>query len=61
MNQNGWRRQVNSMLDDFKSVKTALAKLHQDMEAINRLARPSYPSLIERSKKVNGTIKARGL
>ena len=61
MIQNGWWKQVNSMSDDFKLAKTALAKLHQDMEAINRLAKPSYLSLIEWSKKVNGTIKARGL
>ncbi|MBM9615718.1 hypothetical protein JWJ90_15725 [Desulfobulbus rhabdoformis] len=35
------------MSDDLKSTKSALAKLHQDMEAINRLAKPSYLSVIE--------------
>ena len=35
------------MSDDLKTAKTALAKLHQDMEAINRLAKPSYLSVIE--------------
>jgi hypothetical protein len=35
------------MLDDLKTTKSALTKLHQDMEAINRLAKPSYLSVIE--------------
>lgn len=35
------------MSDDLKTAKTALAKLHQDMEAINRLANPSYLRVIE--------------
>lgn len=34
------------MPDDLKTAKTVLVKLHQDMEAINRLAKPSYLSLI---------------
>jgi hypothetical protein len=29
------------MPDDLKTAKTALAKLHLDMEAINKLAKPS--------------------
>lgn len=33
--------------DDIKTAKTALAKLHQDMEAINRLAKPSCLSVVE--------------
>jgi hypothetical protein len=39
------------MPDDLKTAKTALAKLHQDMEAINRLAKPSYLSLIEQMER----------
>lgn len=31
------------MSDDLKTAKTALAKLHQNMEAMNKLAKPSYP------------------
>ena len=34
------------MPDDIKTAKTALAKPHHDMEAINRLAKPSYLSVI---------------
>jgi len=39
------------MPDDLKTAKTALVKLHQDMEAINRLAKPSYLSLIEQMER----------
>lgn len=35
------------MSDDLKIAKKALAKLHQDMEVINRLAKPSYLNVIE--------------
>ena len=39
------------MSDDLKTGKTALAKVHQDMEAINRLARPSYLNVIEQIER----------
>ena len=39
------------MSDDLKTAKTALAKLHQDMEAINRLVKPSYLSVIEQMER----------
>ena len=39
------------MADDLKIAKTALAKLHQDMEAINRLAKPSYMSVFEQIER----------
>ena len=39
------------MPDDIKTAKTALAKLHHDMEAINKLAKPSYLSLIEQMER----------
>ena len=39
------------MSDDLKTAKMALAKLHQDMEAINRLARPSYLNVIEQMER----------
>jgi uncharacterized Fe-S cluster-containing radical SAM superfamily enzyme len=32
---------------DFKTAKCVIAKLHYDMKAINRLAKPSYLSVIE--------------
>jgi len=38
---------MDIMSDDLKSAKSALAKIHQDMEAINRLAKPSYLGVIE--------------
>ena len=45
------------MLDDFKSAKTALAKLHQDMDAINRLVKPSYLSVIEQMERTMEPIR----
>jgi len=42
------------MSDDLK---TALAKLHQDMEAINRLAKPSYLSVIEQMERTLEPIR----
>lgn len=32
---------IVTMPDDLKTARTALAKLHQDLDAINRLAKPS--------------------
>lgn len=49
------------MSDDFKTAKTALAKLHQDMEAINRLATPSYLSVIEQMERTLEPIRRQQL
>lgn len=49
------------MSDDFKTAKTALAKLHQDMEAINRLAKPSYLSVIEQMERTLEPIRRQQL
>ena len=38
------------MSDDLKTAKTALVKLHQDMETINRLAKP-YLNVIEQMER----------
>lgn len=43
--------------DDIKTAKTALAKLHQDMEAINRLAKPSYLSVVEQMERTLEPIR----
>ena len=40
------------MSDDLKTAKTALAKLHHDMEAINKLAKPPYLSVIAYSDEI---------
>lgn len=45
------------MPDDLKSAKAALAKLHQDMEAINRLAKPSYLNVIEQMERTLEPIR----
>ena len=39
------------MSDDFETAKTALARIHRDMAAINRLARPSYLTVIEQLER----------
>ena len=49
------------MPDDLKTAKTALIKLHQDMEAINRLAKPSYLSLIEQMERSMEPIRRQHL
>lgn len=49
------------MSDDFKTPKTALAKLHQDMEAINRLAKPSYLSVVEQMERAMESIRCQQL
>lgn len=36
------------MFDDFKTAITALANFYQDMEAINRFAKPFYMRVIEK-------------
>lgn len=49
------------MSDDLKTAKTALAKLHQDMEAINKLAKPSYLSLVEQMERTLEPIRRQHL
>jgi hypothetical protein len=49
------------MPDDIKTAKTALAKLHHDMEAINRLAKPSYLSVIEQMERTLEPIRRQHL
>ncbi|PLY12690.1 MAG: hypothetical protein C0631_16255 [Sedimenticola sp.] len=49
------------MSDDLKTAKTALAKLHQDMDAINRLARPSYLKVIEQMERAMEPIRRQQL
>ena len=52
---------MDIMSDDLKSAKSALAKLHQDMEAINRLAKPSYLSVIEQMERTLEPIRRQQL
>ena len=47
--------------DDIKTAKTALAKLHQDMEAINKLAKPSYLSVVEQMERTLEPIRRQHL
>ena len=47
--------------DNIKTAKTALAKLHQDMEAINKLAKPSYLSVIEQMERTLEPIRRQQL
>lgn len=49
------------MPDDLKTAKTALAKLHHDMEAINKLAKPSYLSVIEQMERTLEPIRRQHL
>lgn len=49
------------MLDNLKTAKNTLAKLHNDMEAINRLAKPSYPRVIEQMKRTLEPIRRQQL
>ena len=49
------------MSDDLKTAKTALAKLHQDMEAINKLAKPSYLSVVEQMERTLEPIRRQHL
>lgn len=49
------------MPDDIKTAKTALAKLHHDMEAINKLAKPSYLSVIEQMERTLEPIRRQQL
>lgn len=49
------------MSDNLKTAKSALAKLHQDMEAINRLAKLSYLSVIEQMERTLEPIRRQQL
>ena len=49
------------MSDDLKTAKTVLAKLHHDMEAINKLAKPSYLSVIEQMERTLEPIRRQQL
>ena len=49
------------MPDNLKTAKSALAKLHQDMEAINRLAKPPYLSVIEQMERTLEPIRRQQL
>ena len=52
---------MDIMSDDLKSAKSALAKLHQDMDAINRLAKPSYLSVVEQMERTLEPIRRQHL
>ena len=41
------------MSDDFKTARTALGKLHQDMEVISRLANPPYLNAIKQMGRIS--------
>jgi len=49
------------MSDNLKTAKSALAKLHQDMEAINRLTKPSYFNVIEQMERTLEPIRRQQL
>ena len=49
------------MSDDLKTAKSVIAKLHQDMEAINRLTEPSYLSVIEQMERTMEPFRRRQL
>ena len=49
------------MSDDFKTAKTALAKIHQDIEAINRATKPSYLSVIEQMERTMKPLRLQQL
>lgn len=47
--------------NDLKIAKTALAKLHHDMEAINKLTKPSYLNVIEQMERTLELIRRQHL
>jgi hypothetical protein len=49
------------LCDNLKTAKSALAKIHQDMESINRLAKPSYMSMIEQMERTLEPIRRQQL
>lgn len=46
-----------TMPDDLKTAKSALAKVHQDMDALNRLANPSYLRVIKQMERTMEPIR----
>ncbi|WP_157679918.1 hypothetical protein [Nitrosococcus watsonii] len=56
--RSGLTRQCRTVV---KTARTALAKFHQDMEAINRLAKPSYLSVIEQMERTLEPIRRQQL
>lgn len=49
------------MSDDFEKATSAIAKLHQEMEALNRLASPSYLGVTEQMERALETIRRQHL
>ncbi len=49
------------MPDNLKTAKSALAKLHQNLDAINRLAKPPYLSVIEQMERTLEPIRRQQL
>lgn len=49
------------MPDNLKTAKSALAKLHQDLDAITRLAKPPYLSVIEQMERTLEPIRRQQL
>jgi len=49
------------MPDDLTTTKSAIAKLHQDMETINRLAKPSYLGVLEQMERAMEPIRRQQL
>ncbi|MDX2085760.1 MAG: hypothetical protein SFZ03_10285 [Candidatus Melainabacteria bacterium] len=49
------------MSDDLKAAKTPLAKLHQDMEVINRLTNPSYLKAFKQMERTLEPIRRQQL
>lgn len=49
------------MLDDLTTAKSAIVKLHKEMEMINRLADPSYLSVIEQLERTMEPIRRQQL
>ena len=49
------------MSDDLKTAKSTIAKLHRDMEAVNRLAEPPYLSVIEQMDRTMETLRRQQL
>lgn len=46
-----------TMPDDLKTAKSALTKVHQDMDALNRLANPSYLRVIKQMERTMEPIR----
>lgn len=56
------RREIEiAMQDDLITAKSAIAKLHKEMEAINRFANPSYLSVFEQLERTMEPIRRQQL